>query len=352
MHLFCFLSGGVDSSVATKLAMNNRSFLNASFIGASHINWPESKCCEANSLRQCELFCQELNIPYYKIDCVIPFCKKVVNNFCETYFNGETPNPCVICNEKIRFDFMVNAIFEKLQIKFEDDFKIVTGHYAQLEFKNNQWFLKKGIDTAKDQSYMLYRLNQAQLSHCYFPLGSLKKSEVRELAEKWQVFSAKYSDSQDACFLNQPYTEFIVNYLEKEPTPGIFIDKKQNILGEHKGVIYYTRGQRKGLNLPNGPWFVSKIDAKQNKVQLARKDDLLINKFKVKKLNWIYLNLPQKFECMVATRYHAEEIPCEVEYQKQSGIVRLTKPHFDVSPGQSAVFYDGEYVIGGGEISL
>ncbi|MFA5879192.1 MAG: tRNA 2-thiouridine(34) synthase MnmA [Candidatus Margulisiibacteriota bacterium] len=278
MYLFCFLSGGVDSSVAAHLAIDSK----VTAIGISHINWPESKCCELNALRQCESFCQNLNIPYYKIDCLIPFCKKVVDNFCNTYFCGETPNPCVICNEKIRFDFLIKTVLKNLKIKADQDYKIVTGHYAQVEYKRNQYFLKKGIDQAKDQSYMLYRLNQAQLSRCFFPLGRLTKKAVRELACKWQLESAQKSDSQDACFLDQPYPEFIVRYLEKQPKKGVFIDENGKVLGEHQGIIYYTRGQRKGLNLPDGPWFVKQIDFSNNQIVLARKENLYLKKFKEK----------------------------------------------------------------------
>ncbi len=356
MLIFLSLSGGVDSSTSALILINQKKELTEKlqepiqFIGISHLNWPESKCCETNTLLSCQRFCETQNIPYYKVDCLIPFCQKIVDNFCKTYLHGKTPNPCVICNEKIRFEKQIKQFFKNNPKLKNQKYLIMTGHYAQIEKKDNHYFLKKAKDNLKDQSYMLYRLKQEQLSKCIFPLGYYTKQQVRDLAESWQLENHKLKDSQDACFLNEPYPDFIKKYLNVKIEKGDFVDQTNQIIGTHKGIINYTRGQRKGLNLSNGPWYVTKINPQKNQVQLGRVKDLYIKQFSISNTNWVYPNLADKFKAKVVTRYHAKELECEVEIKKNKALITLKEFSNDVSPGQSAVLYDNDYVIGGGII--
>ncbi len=346
--IFIALSGGVDSAAAAYLLKEKYSNL----IGISHIVWPESKCCSKICLDRAALMCRQIGIPYHRIVCISEFTQKVVEPFINTYLAGETPNPCVLCNEKIRFFYMIEEYFRKQGHK-PDDYKIATGHYARIEEKDNRFYLKRGKDKTKDQSYMLYRLSQEQLAHCIFPLGDYTKKQVREFAAKFGIEAAWVKDSQDICFIENDYAEFIEKYIQKKMPEGNFLNKEGVVLGRHKGIHHYTRGQRKGLGLHGGPWYVLSIDTKSNNIILGIKQDLEIKNFNVRNLSWIYPDFPKKIKRMVQTRYHSLSKACEITPLNQDEIqVELESPSVDVSPGQSAVFYDGEYVIGGGEIQL
>lgn len=344
---FVALSGGVDSSVVAYLLKEQ----GHSLVGVSHIVWPESKCCETVCLDYCLAFSNTLQIPYYKIDCIVPFCRKVIDPFVDTYHHGKTPNPCVLCNEYIRFDQMLSTLFDSHPELKSDSYKIATGHYAQVENRDGHYYLKRGLDPSKDQSYMLYRLSQEQLSHCLFPIGGMLKSEVRKLAEQWNLASAQKKDSQDACFVKDTYPAFLEAYSSKIFPKGPMLDTYGNIIGEHHGIPYYTRGQRKGLQLSTGPWYVNCIDVEKNAIVLGRKTDLVSTKFEIDNCNWIHLK-DSHFLSTVQTRYHSMEKQCSVELVgAKKAIVTLASGFYDVTPGQSAVLYDQEYVIGGGIIS-
>lgn len=347
MTIFIALSGGVDSAVAAYLLKEK----NHPLIGISHIVWPESKCCESVCLDHCAQFCQQLGIPYYRIDCIVSFCKHVINPFVDFYHHGKTPNPCVLCNECIRFDVMLKKIAEQHPELCSEDNQIATGHYARVCYENNQYVLKKAKDVTKDQSYMLYRLSQEQLKKCVFPLGELYKTEVRNLAKNWHLKAAEKKDSQDACFVSTTYQDFLDSYSGKKFPKGNLIDKDGHILGQHKGIAYYTRGQRKGLQLSGGPWYVIQINTDDQTILLGSKSDLLTKTFKIEDCHWIIQKLDKKFRCKVQTRYHAKEINCEVErLSDNKAKIQLEEPSPDVTPGQSAVLYQDDRVVGGGVI--
>lgn len=271
------LSGGVDSAVAARLLMQDYEEV----IGVSHRHWPESRCCSTACLDRCAAQCQDMGIPYYPLDCMVEFAQAIVDDFVATYQKGQTPNPCVLCNQTIRFDLMLKKFFEQHPEYQGRDYRIATGHYAQVEQVDGHYRLKRGVDPEKDQSYMLYRLSPEQLKHCVFPLGGMLKPEVRALAEQWNLRSAKQSDSQDVCFVTDTYQTFLDQYTGKHQKPGKFVDKDGKVLGRHKGVPYYTRGQRKGLGLSGGPWYVLHTDVTSNQVVLGSREELATRRFSI-----------------------------------------------------------------------
>lgn len=346
--VFVALSGGVDSSVVLRLLKEKY----VQVQGVSHIVWPESLCCTAECLDSCALQCQQEEISYQSIEAVQQFSEQVVDPFVEDYFSGRTPNPCVLCNQYIRFDFMLKEFFKINKLPPNKNYKLATGHYARIEEKEGRFLLKKGLDEKKDQAYMLYRLSQAQLAHALFPLGELKKEEVRNLATQWQLSSAKKTDSVDACFAGGDYRSFLVDYSGRQPEKGAFVDSGGNVLGQHEGYPFYTRGQRRGLGLSAGPWYVIAVRPQSNEVVLGMREELLLTKFYVNNLVW---HVPAKTEgaATVQVRYHSAEIPCQIKKIAEDLIeVDLLTPSAEIAPGQSAVFYDDDYVLGGGYIKL
>lgn len=337
--VFVALSGGVDSAVVLHLLKEKYKNLQ----GISHIVWPESLCCSTACLDRCREQCARAKLPYQAVELVEDFSQAVINNFIKAYYSGITPNPCVLCNQYIRFDKMLEG-------KKIGNYKIATGHYARIEEKKGRYFLKKGLDETKDQAYMLYRLSQEQLAHCLFPLGEMQKKDVKKLAEKWKLKSAKAKESQDACFVQGNYRKFIVDFSGQKVQPGNFVDKSGRILGQHNGYPFYARGQRRGLGLSGGPWYVLKIKPASNEIVLGTKSDLAVNKFRIANCVW---NFPEAeiIKGTVQVRYHAEEIPCDLKKIKNDvWEITLQKSSDQVAPGQSAVVYKDDYVLGGGII--
>tara|TARA_B100000809_G_C15120880_1_gene524252 strand:- start:1403 stop:2497 length:1095 start_codon:yes stop_codon:yes gene_type:complete len=345
--VFVALSGGVDSAVAAHLLRKQYGNLT----GISHRHWPESRCCSTACLDRCAEQCATLGIPYVAVDCIVEFAQQIVDDFVAGYERGITPNPCVLCNETIRFGLMVDKHFRDSDDSPPADYKIATGHYARVEERNGRFHLMRGRDAARDQSYMLYRLSQEELSHCRFPLGDLLKTEVRTLAQKWNLQAAKVADSQDVCFVADRYQDFIAQYSDNVQVPGPFVDAEGHPMGEHQGIAYYTRGQRSGLGLHGGPWYVLRTDAATNTITLGRRDDLFETAFEVQQLRWVY---PEVDEMVVdlQSRYRGVEQACRFTRAGDDVLrVELEAPSADITPGQSAVFYLGDDVVGGGIIT-
>ena len=343
--VYVALSGGVDSAVAACLLKQHFKTV----IGVSHRHWPESRCCSTECIDRCAQQCADMGIPYYPVDCMVEFAQQIVDNFVATYERGMTPNPCVLCNEQIRFDLMLRKHFELEGQDIPDRYFLATGHYARVEERDGRFHLMKGEDETKDQSYMLHRLSQEELSHCLFPLGSVEKSVVREIAEQYQLTSAKIGDSMDICFVQDTYQDFLKQYSEKPQKPGDIVNASGDVLGQHNGIAYYTRGQRSGLGLSGGPWYVSGIDASTNTVTVGRRDDLLVSSVRVTDLHWTYPETAEPFTCRMQTRYRSRE--AEVTVTPLGGgeaLITLGEPSHDITLGQSAVFYKGADVIGGG----
>lgn len=346
MTLVCVaLSGGVDSAVVLWMAKN--SF--PQVVGLTHRHWPESKCCSTECIDHCRHQSNQWNIPFFSIDTMATFAEEIVEDFVKQYENGFTPNPCVLCNQKNRFGKMLEVFFEKYPQYRTENYLLATGHYARIVQTPQGKRLARGLDPEKDQSYMLYRLNQYQIDHAYFPLGELKKEQVRKIAAEQNLWSAKTSDSQDICFVPGEYRDFLKEYTGRSPTPGAFLSKTGEILGSHHGVSHYNRGQRKGLGLAGGPWYVLDINVQKNQVILGKEEDLFTTELCIHQCHFPGVAPSESFECSVQLRYHGKVYAAKVSPQENSTYrISLSEPCRDFSPGQSAVLYHDDIVIGGG----
>lgn len=346
------MSGGVDSSVAAYLTKEQgmeiagvtlKMFGNE-LIGAVG----ESTCCSTSDVEDAESVCRRLGVPFYVFNFADRFEKEVVQRFVLAYEEGRTPNPCIDCNRYLKF----GALFQRMEELGYD--YIVTGHYARTEVKDGRYLLKKALDPKKDQSYVLYSLTQEQLSHVMFPLGEMDKNETRRIAEQQGFLNARKHDSQDICFVpDGDYTGFIGRYTGKEYPHGDFVDEEGNVLGEHKGMIRYTIGQRKGLGLAlPAPLYVCRKDLEKNQVVLAPNDRLFTSTLEAADFNWIAFDEPEEpFRAAVRARYSQKEAPAVIT-PLGGGRVRVDfdEPVRAVTAGQAAVIYDGDIVIGGGTI--
>ena len=344
------MSGGVDSSVAA-LFMKEQGY---ECIGATMKLYDnedigidrEKTCCSLDDIEDARAVAYKLGMPYYVFNFKDEFEHKVIDKFISTYEAGGTPNPCIDCNRYLKFEKLMKRM-EELQYDC-----VVTGHYADIEYVNGRYMLKKGKDLSKDQSYVLYSLTQYQLEHTVFPLGKYSKDEIREVAEKNGFINAKKRDSQDICFVpDGDYSKFIEQYKGKTYPSGNFVDKQGNLLGKHNGLIRYTIGQRKGLNIALGhPVYVISKDIESNTVVLGSNDDLNKKSLVARDFNWIAQKPDEKISCCAKTRYNMREVPCVAYCNDDKVIVEFDEPVRAITPGQAVVLYDGDYVLGGGTI--
>ena len=354
------LSGGIDSSVAALLLKKQW----PAMVGASHFIWPESRCCSAEVFSRARMVCDRLEIPYHQVDLYLEFKELVVGNFIATYLKGKTPNPCIICNQLIRFDLFYHRLEDLLwkknlsvegeQGERSEPLFFATGHYVRIVKNNGGLFLAKAKDKAKDQSYMLYRIRKEMLKHLVFPLGDYSKDEVNQLAAQAGLGYERVEESQDACFVDTDYADFLCRQtgIRDLLKPGEIVDMKGKRLGKHRGYLYYTVGQRRGLGLGNGPWYVKRIDGEKNLVYVARKEEANSEIFRVENLNLFVPDLEERPSLKVKIRYQSGEIPCRLQAAAEQGgrlQVILERPAI-VTPGQSAVFYENDLVVGGGVI--
>ncbi|MFC1478168.1 tRNA 2-thiouridine(34) synthase MnmA [Candidatus Margulisiibacteriota bacterium] len=349
MKIAAALSGGVDSAVAAALLKEQGHEL----VGMTALVWPNSRCCDARALHDAKHVADTLGIPYFTVDVMKEFHESVVEDFISEYIAGRTPSPCPLCNRTVRFAVMWDKILEQ----HPDCEAIATGHYAIIKEDTKRWVLRKGIDPIKDQSYMLYGLSQEQLSRTLTPLGTYTKDQVRQLADKYGLAVSKKPDSQDACFVDEDYKQFLAEHAAgRLPGEGDIVDAEGNVLGKHNGIINYTIGQRKGLNLAregtdNQPLYVTAINAEQNLVVAGAKDQLYSPECTVRDINWI-ISVPESaINITVRIRYNSREVPAEVfPLGNTRAKVIFKDPQSAVTPGQAAVFYDGDIVAGGGII--
>jgi tRNA-specific 2-thiouridylase len=351
MVLAVALSGGVDSAVAAVLLSRKYPRM----VGASHLIWPGSRCCSPEVLDRARDICRLLEIPHIQIDLHRQFREQVVEDFVQTYLRGKTPNPCILCNRSIRFDaFYVRlqkTLHEQGMLGTGESLLFSTGHYARIVETPAGHFIAKGIDPVKDQSYMLYQVSREMLPNVVLPLGVYRKSEIVSMAEDLGLPYTRVRESQDACFVEDSYVEFIRSHSGRGDLyrRGDIVDTEGRILGKHRGTIHYTVGQRRGLGLGNGPWYVARIDPQNNRLVAARESEARRRDFQIHRANW-YIPPPDRpLACKVKIRYQIEEIPCTVEPAQRGFLVSLEYPQI-VTPGQSAVFYDRELVLGGGII--
>ena len=335
------MSGGVDSSVCAVLLKQN-GFL----VGGVTLNLNDS--FDLSNIDDAKAVCNKLGIEHITAELKAEFRKYVIDNFIDEYIAGNTPNPCIVCNKYIKFGKM-------LELAKQNGYqKIATGHYARIIERDGRYLLCKAKDVSKDQTYVLYCLTQEQLRCAEFPLGELSKAQVREIAEKENFVSARKKDSQDICFVpDGDYASFIEKTANFVSSTGDYIDRKGNKLGEHKGVIHYTIGQRKGLGIALGkPAFVISKDAQTNQVVLGDQEFLFYKKVLVKDVNFIpFDKLESEMEVTAKLRYSQKEQKAVIKPMEDGNVlIEFSEPQRAPSSGQAAVFYDGDIVVGGGTI--
>lgn len=344
------MSGGVDSSLAAALLQEQ----GYDVIGVTMQIWPaeeqaEGGCCSLAAVEDARRVADTLGIPYYVMNFRDLFRKTVIADFCAEYMAGRTPNPCIVCNRKVKFE----ALLQKaLALGAE---YIATGHYARLSYDEarRRYLMRRALDRGKDQTYALYNLTQYQLKHTLMPLGNYTKAEAREMAAKLGLRVANKPDSQEICFVtDNNYRRFLEENVDQEIKPGPFLDLEGNVLGRHEGIPFYTIGQRKGLGIALGkPMYVVDIDPERNAVILGSNEDVFARGLISTDNNFIYIpELKDPMEVEVKIRYSAQPAKAII-YPHDDGVrVEFEKPQRAVTPGQAAVFYKDDYVVGGGTI--
>ncbi|MFH1458398.1 MAG: tRNA 2-thiouridine(34) synthase MnmA [Candidatus Omnitrophota bacterium] len=366
------MSGGVDSSVAAAL-LKEAGFevigitMCFSAVGGSLPvpalpagRWqagafsgdPEDKkskkptCCGPLAIEDARSVAHQLGIRHYVLNMQKDLKEHVIKDFCKEYMLGRTPNPCVRCNQYIKFGVLLKKALA-LNIRF-----LATGHYARIVKTKEGFQLKKARDGHKDQSYFLYRLHQAQLKHIIFPLGGYTKEEVRGLARKLHLSVADKAGSQEICFLpDNDYRKFLQGIAAKDIRPGFIQDEQGKILGAHRGIAYYTIGQREGLGIARGyPLYITRIEARHNRVIVGEKKEAYKKEFLVKNAHFILTPIKKKVAVRVRIRYNHKETGAEIVPLGRIMKIKFLKPQFAITPGQSAVFYERDKVLGGGII--
>ena len=343
------MSGGGDSSVSAFLLKEEGYNVIGTTIDlldmSCRIENPQT-CCSISALEDAKDVADRIGIKHYILDCKDDFKKEVINYFLDEYMAGRTPNPCVVCNSKIKF----NILLKKAQ-EFGADY-IATGHYARLEKIDGRFTLRKALDARKDQSYFLYRLSQNQLSHSIMPLWEKKKEDVRRIAESLNLKVHNKPDSQEICFISDgDYRSFIRKNIPKIE-PGIIIDKEGNLLGEHKGIYLYTIGQRKGLGISfKKPLYVIGIDRLKKAIIVGEKQESSAS-LVAKDLNFLGIEtLVSEMKVMARIRYQHKETEATITPLSNNKVnVSFKEPQKAITPGQSVVFYKDDLIIGGGVI--
>jgi tRNA-specific 2-thiouridylase len=340
------MSGGVDSSVAAALLKKE----GHDVIGATMQILPPNRQ-EPPTETNARKVADKLGIPHYVIDLRDIFARQVITDFCEEYRRGRTPNPCILCNQYIKF----GALLERAREIGAD--VIATGHYARIERDEatGTYLLKKGVDPQKDQSYFLCQLSQEQLSQALFPIGNFTKDRVREIAGELNLPVVERPESQEICFIpDDDYAEFLKDYIPQAAEPGPILDDLGNILGRHQGITSYTIGQRQGLGVAaREPLYVTAIAPDQNAVVVGTREQTYGRELIASNLNWIAAARPeQPFKLKARVRYRHPEAEATVTPLDGDRVyVKFTKPQMAITPGQAIVFYDGDIVVGGGTIN-
>ncbi|MDP6684924.1 MAG: tRNA 2-thiouridine(34) synthase MnmA [Candidatus Marinimicrobia bacterium] len=346
------MSGGVDSSVAALLLKDQGVEVECIFMK----NWDDdSEFCQAEQdYRDALQVCNTLDLPLHTINFTEEYRSLVFSHFLEEEKSGRTPNPDILCNQEIKF-----KLFLDYALSLNADF-IATGHYAKIERSNGQYSLHKGTDKGKDQSYFLYPLNQYALSHSLFPLGDLKKSQVRKLATDAGLVTSDKKDSTGICFIGKRnFPQFLRQFIPENP--GNIVTNTGKIVGQHEGLMFFTIGQRKGIGIGGGhgkkelPWYVVEKDIKTNDLVVVQGHDhplLHSQKLRAGQLHWIGEISPNEDNFVSAKiRYRQKDQPCTLSYEENAScIVTFDKKQFAVTPGQSIVFFCNEQCLGGGII--
>jgi tRNA-specific 2-thiouridylase len=347
------MSGGVDSSATAALLLEQ----GYDVVGITLKLWPqdcvsraEDKCCGPQAVTDARAVCHKLGVPYYLIDEAAEFQSKVIQYFADEYKAGRTPNPCVMCNQNLKFGRLIDRA-DQLGARY-----IATGHFARIEKSADasRTLLRRGRDSRKDQSYFLFSLRQDQLDRAMFPLGEKTKSDTREVARHCNLKTADKAESMEICFVpDNDYGRFLEQAKLVQRHRGEIVDPEGQVLGHHDGVEFYTIGQRKGLGISSSkPLYVIELDAENNRVVVADDSMLDRDEFVAHRCNWIpFDNPPQSFEAMVKIRYnHPGASATVTPLAGDSAKVKLHTPQRAVTPGQAAVFYQDDLVVGGGWI--
>lgn len=343
------MSGGVDSSVAAGLLKD----AGYEVIGVTMQLWPGQApegdkfdgCCGLDAIESARQVAFKLGISYYVMNFRDIFARKVIADFCHEYSLGRTPNPCIRCNQYIKFDTLLQKARE-----LDADF-LATGHYARIEHSSSGYRLLKGVDPSKDQSYFLYTLGQKELQHLLLPIGDFRKTEVRRLAVGMGLPVSNRRESQDVCFtVDNDYRSFISSHVTLES--GDIVDTGGNVLGRHSGLARYTVGQRHGFGLSSDkPLYVLRLDASANRLVVGTGDQLLSSALFAGQLSWVSGAAPSELNNVTAKiRYRSPEVCARLSLNDGMAEVQFEQPQRAIAPGQSVVFYQGEAVLGGGII--
>lgn len=342
------MSGGVDSSVAALRLVNQ----GEDVFGVMLRLWSagpelENRCCSPRGVSNAKSIAAKLGIPFYVLDVKELFKEQVVDGFLDGYANGITPNPCIACNRNIRWGWL----FERVLAMGATH--MATGHYARVTSHGERFEIHRAVDPNKDQSYVLHVLTQKQLSKALFPIGDLRKDEVRAYAQEQQLTVAQRPDSQDLCFLgSMDYREFLRQQQLTLMQSGPIIDRSGDQIGVHAGLAAYTIGQRKGIGISaDKPYYVLQKDVPRNTLIVGHREELGKETFRVGHVNWIEGTWPSQVEFLVQVRYKAKPVGARIKKRSSNEVeVHISEPLKDVTPGQWAVFYDGDICMGGGMI--
>lgn len=349
------MSGGVDSAVTAALLVRE----GYDVIGITMQLWPEdlpfgehseSGCCSLTAVEDARRTANRLGIPYYVVNFQQSFQDTVIDAFADEYLRGETPNPCLMCNQTVKFGMLLQKALE-----LDADY-VATGHYARIGYdpKRGRYIVRKSADLQKDQTYTFYGQTQEQLARTLTPCGDYTKEEIRQLAREMKLGVAAKPDSQEICFIpDNDYRRFLRDYRPDAHVPGPIVDKKGNVLGQHDGIAFYTVGQRKGLQIDVPKrMYVIEIDAGNNTIVVGDEQDVLGTKLAVRDVNWVSVaGLEGAMSVQAKIRYNSPATDAVIQRGEDGEVITtLLQPQRAISPGQAVVWYDGDLLVGGGII--